>query len=112
VAAFFETFLADPVPYDGYGIYPVPPETHHQCPLETTFSEAEPERMIRDLEGRTEAWLLRLRAGAMVRVRHSFVPEGEGCEIAANIDPPKIWRIPLIRILNLYIRWGHFSREK
>lgn len=85
MAAFFETFLADPVPYDGYGIYPAPPETHHQCPLETTFSEAEPERMIRDLEGRTEAWLLRLRAGAMVRVRHSFVPEGEGLPTTAFV---------------------------
>ena len=36
----------------------------------------------------------------------------DGCEIAANIDPAAIWRIPLIKMMNLYIRRGHFSREK
>lgn len=86
MAAVFETFLADPMPYGVYGLYPVPPETHHQRPLETEFEGAEPERVIRDLEGRTEAWLLRLRAGAMVRVRHAFVPTGAGLAAEAFVS--------------------------
>ncbi|WP_439545721.1 transglutaminase domain-containing protein [Sandarakinorhabdus sp.] len=81
----FEVFLAEPVPYDGHGLYPVPPETHQQQVLQTSFDGAVPERVIRDADGRTSAWLLRLTAGAVVRVRHSFRPEGQGLPAAAFV---------------------------
>lgn len=85
MAEQFETFLSEPVPYDSHGLYPVPPETHDQRVLQTDFAGAVPERVIRDSDGRTSAWLLRLPAGAMVRVRHSFVPEGQGLQAAAFV---------------------------
>jgi transglutaminase-like putative cysteine protease len=81
----FETGLGEPVPYDGYALYPVPPETHQQTLLATEFEGTEPEGVITDTGGRTAAWLLRLRAGEMVRVRHGFVPEGKGLPAAAFV---------------------------
>lgn len=81
----FETFLAEPVPYDGHCLYPVPPETHAQQVLQTSFDGAAPDRVIRDADGCTSAWLLRLTAGAMVRVRHDFRPEGQGLPAAAFV---------------------------
>lgn len=81
----FETFLSDPVPYDGHALYPVPPETHEQRVLQTDFDGAVPARVIRDADGCTSAWLLRLTAGAMVCVRHSFAPEGQGLPAAAFV---------------------------
>ncbi len=32
MAEQFESVLAETMPDGGYGLYPVPPETHHQTP--------------------------------------------------------------------------------
>ncbi|WP_416906920.1 MAG: transglutaminase-like domain-containing protein [Polymorphobacter sp.] len=81
----FEAILAEPAPYTGHGLYPVPPETHHQRVLETDFEGATPERVIADRDGRTLAWLLKLNDGATARVRHGFVAHGEGLPATAFV---------------------------
>ncbi|WP_017667334.1 transglutaminase domain-containing protein [Sandarakinorhabdus sp. AAP62] len=83
--AMFEAFLADPAPYDGLGLYPVPPETDHQRVLGTDFAGTAPQRVVHDADGRTAAWLLPLRAGRLVRLRHRFEPAGAGLPDAAFV---------------------------
>lgn len=81
----FETFLSEPAALDGWALYPVPPDTAEQRVTATTFEGAEPERILRDTEGRVSAWLVRLIAGGPLTVRHAFEPEGPGLPEAAFV---------------------------
>jgi transglutaminase-like putative cysteine protease len=76
--AIFEAFLEEPVPETGTYLFPVAPDTSEQKIVNVSFEGADPLEIVRDVQGRTKAYLFDLKKGDQPLIRHVFEEPGPG----------------------------------
>lgn len=92
--AIFEAFLEEPVPSAGLYLFPLPPNTHEQKILNVTCEGAEPQALVRDLQGRTEAYQFALNAGDQPSIRINFEEPGPGLSEDAYVPGTSAFERP------------------